>query len=379
MREPYGYAGKRRFCALAVMRTAGFASALALTLEARSVFAVSSATLDQGTALWLSLIAAASVGWLWLSSDTLLAWTIRVDVLFAVWMQRGLAAILLSFVATAVPLCWSLTGAPRSAAVPYLFNLLIGVEGIATAFSAVVLLVGAYFIRQHHLQLKVLRQRLVTFKEKYPRGLGRIEQYVEQETSAVNPGMLVRGRSFPGLTSKAWHDPAHFPWISSLEEAFETIRDELLAAVEGKDGFSPYFYPGAHSEQWQSLVFYRDGAWLAKNVARCPKTVELLKALPIQLRGDAMISVIKPGGTIPPHRDADNFKLTCHLAVHVPRSGDCAIRVGGEARPWQDGKAIVFDTSYEHEVWNRSNESRVVLLFDFVNTDLSEVEQRFLW
>jgi beta-hydroxylase len=32
---------------------------------------------------------------------------------------------------------------------------------------------------------------------------------------------------------------------------------------------------------------------------------------------------------------------------------------------WQAGKCFVFDDIYEHEVWNDTDEERIVLLFDF--------------
>ena len=34
-------------------------------------------------------------------------------------------------------------------------------------------------------------------------------------------------------------------------------------------------------------------------------------------------------------------------------------------RHWEEGRCIVFDDSYEHEVWNRTEHERVLLLVDF--------------
>jgi aspartate beta-hydroxylase len=36
---------------------------------------------------------------------------------------------------------------------------------------------------------------------------------------------------------------------------------------------------------------------------------------------------------------------------------------------------LVFDDSFEHEVWNESTERRLVLLFDIFHPDLTDVEQ----
>ena len=32
---------------------------------------------------------------------------------------------------------------------------------------------------------------------------------------------------------------------------------------------------------------------------------------------------------------------------------------------WQEGETLVFDDTYQHEVWNDTNETRVVLLVQF--------------
>jgi aspartyl/asparaginyl beta-hydroxylase (cupin superfamily) len=53
-------------------------------------------------------------------------------------------------------------------------------------------------------------------------------------------------------------------------------------------------------------------------------------------------------------------------------AGDgCAIRVGDEVRTYREGELMVFDDSWEHEVWNRHpTDGRVVLLVRFWHPDL---------
>jgi aspartate beta-hydroxylase len=62
-----------------------------------------------------------------------------------------------------------------------------------------------------------------------------------------------------------------------------------------------------------------------------------------------------------------------HLPLIVPP--DCAIRVGGVEHVWQEGRCVTFDDTYEHEAWNRSEQTRVVLILDSWHPDLSEVER----
>ncbi|MEQ8800656.1 MAG: aspartyl/asparaginyl beta-hydroxylase domain-containing protein, partial [Haliea sp.] len=52
--------------------------------------------------------------------------------------------------------------------------------------------------------------------------------------------------------------------------------------------------------------------------------------------------------------------------------------VGNDSRPWREGELLVFDDSVEHEAWNRSNETRVVLLFDIWRPELTADERHWV-
>lgn len=54
----------------------------------------------------------------------------------------------------------------------------------------------------------------------------------------------------------------------------------------------------------------------------------------------------------------------------------CQIRVADQWLTWEEGKIIVFDDSYEHEVINSTNSIRVVLLFRFWHPSLLTQEKR---
>jgi len=50
---------------------------------------------------------------------------------------------------------------------------------------------------------------------------------------------------------------------------------------------------------------------------------------------------------------------------------ECFLKVAGDARPWEEGKMIIFDDSYEHEAANLSKDKeRVILLIDIWHPDL---------
>jgi aspartyl/asparaginyl beta-hydroxylase (cupin superfamily) len=55
----------------------------------------------------------------------------------------------------------------------------------------------------------------------------------------------------------------------------------------------------------------------------------------------------------------------------------CALRVldhGDHA--WEEGRLMMFDDTYLHEAWNRSDRTRLILLMDCWNPHLTPVEKR---
>jgi aspartyl/asparaginyl beta-hydroxylase (cupin superfamily) len=49
--------------------------------------------------------------------------------------------------------------------------------------------------------------------------------------------------------------------------------------------------------------------------------------------------------------------------------------VGSDLRQWEEGKAWAFDDTIEHEAWNDSDQTRVVLLFDVWRPELTAGER----
>jgi len=95
-----------------------------------------------------------------------------------------------------------------------------------------------------------------------------------------------------------------------------------------------------------------------------PVTTEILERVP-NLR-IAWLSILAPGYHIPAHTGVTKGLIRNHLGLIIPADREqCRIRVGDEIRPWSEGKFLILDDTYEHEVWNDTDEERVVLLFDF--------------
>merc|ERR1712139_458139 len=94
-----------------------------------------------------------------------------------------------------------------------------------------------------------------------------------------------------------------------------------------------------------------------------PETVGILQrhcrdatGLAFCMGGDVIFSVLTPGTRLRPHCGPSNSRLTCHLGIRVPRTLEqgCKIRVAADApRGWEEGRCLVFDDSFEHEVFAR--------------------------
>jgi aspartyl/asparaginyl beta-hydroxylase (cupin superfamily) len=89
-----------------------------------------------------------------------------------------------------------------------------------------------------------------------------------------------------------------------------------------------------------------------------------------------LFSLLRPGAHIPPHCGLVNTRLICHLPLIVPTG--CRFRVGNEVREWRKGVTWAFDDTIEHEAWNDSKETRVILLFEIWRPELTAQEREWV-
>jgi len=51
------------------------------------------------------------------------------------------------------------------------------------------------------------------------------------------------------------------------------------------------------------------------------------------------------------------------------------MRVADQMHTWEEGKCIVFDDSFEHELWHNGTTSRVILVLDVWHPDLNDAQR----
>jgi ornithine lipid ester-linked acyl 2-hydroxylase len=167
------------------------------------------------------------------------------------------------------------------------------------------------------------------------------------------------------------YDNAAFPWAADIEREWRPIRAELDRILQRKPDL-----PNVQDITVDAAAISNDAGWKifplvaygirsAPNIALCPHTWRAVRKIP-GLK-TAMFSVLEPGKRVPAHRGPYNGVLRLHLALLIPEPRErMAIRIGNELRRWQEGRALIFDDAYEHEVWNETEECRVVLFVDFM-------------
>jgi beta-hydroxylase len=107
----------------------------------------------------------------------------------------------------------------------------------------------------------------------------------------------------------------------------------------------------------------------------CPKTCALLDSIPTVR--SAMFTVLPPGGRLDRHHDPIASSLRYHLGLLTPNSDQCALRLDGVDYPWFDGEELLFDQTYLHSAFNRTEIPRVILFCDVEKTQLRGVIKRF--
>jgi aspartyl/asparaginyl beta-hydroxylase (cupin superfamily) len=164
-------------------------------------------------------------------------------------------------------------------------------------------------------------------------------------------------------------DASQFEWTQPLEANWKTIRAELDRVMVDRADL-PNFQDISEDQkrlspddQWKTFFLYGYGYQMKENCARCPETAKLIAQVPGM--STAFFSILSPGKHIPAHRGPYKGVMRYHLGLIVPEPRQqCRIRVGQDFGVWQEGKSLMFDDSYEHEVWNETDGTRVVLFMD---------------
>ena len=180
-------------------------------------------------------------------------------------------------------------------------------------------------------------------------------------------------RYVPGLTAKPWHHTRDYPFIARLEAGYGDIKSELLYNLEHRRHLFTEEQENLHvGGDWTELRLRSSGYGYTKHTEYFPKTMKHIRECGQDFTS-IKLSAIQPGTHIRTHTGPSNERLRVHLTLL--HSGGAKIRVGSEWHTWTQGKAIIFDDSWEHEVIHTGLEMRVVLIMDIWHPELPESQR----
>jgi ornithine lipid ester-linked acyl 2-hydroxylase len=166
------------------------------------------------------------------------------------------------------------------------------------------------------------------------------------------------------------YDKAVFPWAREIEAEWKSIRAELervLVRQADLPGFHEIASDVATISQdrgWKTFLLAGYGFKSDANIKLCPNTWRVCQKIPGLIT--VMYSILEPGKHLPAHRGPYNGVLRLHLGLIVPEPREeLGIRVEDQLYRWKEGEAVIFDDAYEHEAWNKTPHTRVVLFVDF--------------
>jgi len=170
--------------------------------------------------------------------------------------------------------------------------------------------------------------------------------------------------------------------VEKLEKHYLTIQKEAMAIF---DQYKHKMEKEAESlsvdngkSDWRQFTFYERGKRNDRNCALAPKTCNIIEKVGGSRvtgckRGQSKFSVMVPGTEVWPHVGPSNTRLRLHLGLKVPKDKEnVRITCGGISKHWEEGKAFIFDDSFEHEVSHQASESRMILIMDIWHPELTQ-------
>lgn len=172
----------------------------------------------------------------------------------------------------------------------------------------------------------------------------------------------------------------YFPNAPRFVSAWQDIRREALAIV-GMLHNVPRFHDlmpqqedisAADGRDWRMFIMKAYGVPVEENLERCPTAAHLLHETPEAV--SCVLSFLAPGKHIPKHRGPFRGILRYHLMLSMPTADDglpaCELNIDGVPFRLAEGESLLWDDTYPHEVWNRSDDVRIALLLDVWRKDM---------
>ena len=92
---------------------------------------------------------------------------------------------------------------------------------------------------------------------------------------------------------------------------------------------------------------------------------------------------MEAGTHVHAHAGPTNSRIRIHLGLKIPpnpvdlttnANSPCRVRLVNNYFTWKEGEMLIFDDSFEHEVWQLDplKRSRLILIMDMVHPELTD-------
>ena len=172
----------------------------------------------------------------------------------------------------------------------------------------------------------------------------------------------------------------YFPHARLFTSRWTDIRREALAVAENLPRV-PRFHEimaaqadisANDGRDWRLFIMKAYGVAFPDKLERCPTVAGILEHVPEAI--SCSFSFIAPGKHVPRHRGPFRGIMRFHLMLSMPNdeSGQpaCELYIDDEPHRLGDGQGLLWDDTYPHEAWNRSDNVRIALLLDVWRRDM---------
>jgi aspartyl/asparaginyl beta-hydroxylase (cupin superfamily) len=182
--------------------------------------------------------------------------------------------------------------------------------------------------------------------------------------------------SFDNNTPYKGSEPSFFDisdkaWSQRIKNNYTVILSELQTVINSQgNNIIPYFNQtlADKAENWNILPLYVWGKKNEQNCKSCPATTAVIESIPGMT--SCSFSILKPHSSIRPHHGDSNVMYRCHFTLKCEHSlSEIGMRVRNESVSWENKKIFAFCDAYEHEVWNRTDEERWILIIDVLREE----------
>jgi aspartyl/asparaginyl beta-hydroxylase (cupin superfamily) len=159
------------------------------------------------------------------------------------------------------------------------------------------------------------------------------------------------------------------PALRELDMNYSVIRSEVEALLTNGVNVPRYHDvdPTQQSisggeKKWRVFVLNMAGAKPKANTQLCPRTAALLDRIPNLFQ--AFFSILEGGKSVPAHGGPYYGAIRYHLGLVVPKENPPSIRIKDQFYTWKERESVLFDDTWNHQVFNDSSGDRVILLVD---------------